>query len=209
LPTLATPVVLVDQDGHEHRSQVEAVDGLQLTVTGPAGLISGEPLLVGDALTLRWTQGGADSSAVPARLAAKRSDGPDRRLWDLELVGPVRQEQRRDHERIRVAGPVRFTQLRGALSGVQARTATGELLDVSEVGARCSLDAGAVWAARHNAAVQAEFELSDRSLDVTGRVLSSSVSTSDPSRRELVMIFDQRIPDWGELAATLRGDGRA
>ncbi|MGX7678946.1 PilZ domain-containing protein [Jatrophihabitans sp. DSM 45814] len=199
LPEVGQSVVLSDEDGGEHRSETRGVSAEQLTVLRPEQLAVGVPLLIGADLTLSWASGDGAVNKVRARIAKMRHDG-ETRLWDLEPTGEPWREQRRSWVRVPASGPITVTELVDEIRSLAPRTATGELLDISEVANRCLIDASAIWAARRNARVRATFALGSHEVQLDGRVTASKFSADGADRREVVIQFDQPVP----AADTLR-----
>jgi len=150
-------------------------------------------------MTLAWANGDSAVNRVRARVATMRYDGEDR-LWDLEPLCTPWREQRRLWVRVAATGPMTVTEIVDDVRSVEPKTASGELLDISEIATRYLMEARAIWACRRNARVRASFSLGVDEVELDGRVIASRVSGEDAERREIVMLFDQPVA----VAETLR-----
>jgi hypothetical protein len=193
LPDVGVFVTLEDEDGGEHRSQVQALDPPRLTLIRPDALAAGSALLVGAEVILVWASGSVAVNKTHSRIATMRNAN-GARLLDLEVQGPSWREERRHWVRVAVNGPVEIGEVADRTRSVAPRTATGELLDLSEVAVRCAVDANAIWACRRNARVRAAFALDGDGIELNSRVIASKVSTQDAARREIVLRFDDPSP---------------
>jgi hypothetical protein len=192
LPAVGAQVVIIDGYGRRHTGWAEDFTDRSLTISRLTDLADGDPLLIGDEMTLSWPDGSDAVIQAAARMAAmRRQDGA--RVWDIELLGEPRRLQRRQHVRAPVTGSVTLTQIPDAATAAAAvaRQTTGNLVDVSEVGLRCSIGATQIWASRRNCRLRAVFAIDGEECVVAGRVLLGQVSAADASQRELVLLFDE------------------
>lgn len=107
LPPVGSPAALREEDGRLYPSRVEGVDDAALTVAWPSGISAATPFEPGAEFELTWASG-SGIYAVPVRYAAPRTEGAVR-LWDLEVVGAVVVEQRREYVRVPTAAAVTVT----------------------------------------------------------------------------------------------------
>lgn len=207
LPEPGATIVIVDEYGREHRSQVTASpDERHHTLVRPDDVAVGDPLLIGDRLTLTWPVGDAAVGMVRARLTAMRRE-EERQLWDVEITDAAWSAQRRAHVRVEATGPVTISLRSATDDAAPVRSGVGELLDISEVALRLHLPVGQVWAGRRGAAVVLNLALDGAEVDLLGHVMSSRVRADD-SRREVVVRFDQPVPDPESLRTHLDGLSR-
>jgi hypothetical protein len=201
LPEAGQPVIIQDGDGREHRSQViECPAADRLTLTRPLDLVSGAPLLIGDSMTLSWSLGAGLAGLVAAKLIAMRRIN-DEPVWDAQLDGEISQVQRRAHIRAPAEGAITVSQILDAENPVAGRSATGELVDVSETALRCTLDSTEIWATRRKTAVRVQFQLGDASpIELTGHVIGGPSNSSEP-HRVVVVIYDQPVEPLDVLRA--------
>jgi hypothetical protein len=191
LPPSGQTVVILDEDGHEHRSVVEAVtDEQRMELRRPAGLAIGVPLLIGDVMTLTWTAGENTVGMVRARLVAMRRHD-ELAVWDVELIGEPWKIERRAHVRVNVDGTIRVSQVVDQDAPTAGRSAEGSLVDISEAAVRCALDAREIWASRRNSHVLVVFELGGHAFELPGRVVAGEIARRNSGLRDVVVSFDQ------------------
>jgi hypothetical protein len=202
LPAVEDFVVIVDEDNREHRTQVRAVEPAVITVLRPADVVAGDPLLIGDQIMVSWPDGDNGVGVVNAQLAAIRREGADR-LWDMKILGAPWREQRRGYVRAAASGPVLLTQVvddsTAPTASGRPRSAAGELLDLSEAAVRCSLPLTEIWASRRSTAVSVSFALDGEEHEIIGRVVTSKLSIQPGAGREVVVLFDQPVPNVDRL----------
>lgn len=203
LPQPGDVVIIIDEDGLEHRSSVEgAVQDGRIALLRPDGLALGAPLLIGDAITLTWAAGENKVGMARSRLAAMRRVG-DRPVWDAELIGEPWEIERRAHTRVPVDGAVTVSQVVDDDSPTAGRSAAGTLVDISVAAVRCAVAAREIWASRRHSRVIVVFELEAASYRLTGHVLSGEVARRDASLRDVIVTFDQSEADLARLRSYL------
>ena len=133
LPQSGDGVELRDEDGGEHRTDVQAVAGELLTVRRPAALAPGVPLLIGAGLLVSWSSGENAVTKTRARISAIRYAG-DLLLWDLALLGEPWQEQRRRWARVALTGPILVTEVVVQFEGASEQAEALRRYVVSHIG---------------------------------------------------------------------------
>lgn len=195
LPAPGDAVVVIDADRDEHRCQVVSTTDLSVGLLGPRIIKPGAPLLRGADITLAWAETTASVSKMRSTLLTIASTGAHR-VWEADAAGTPWREQRRQWDRVTAAGPVTITEIATDSSvglGGPPRVTAGELLDISEVATRCSIETDAVWARRRNHPVLLSFTLDRHPLEITGRILGHH--PNDPHRaNEIVVQFDRPCP---------------
>jgi hypothetical protein len=124
----------------------------------------------------------------------------DAHVWDLEIVDEPWREERRVWARVAAAGSIRVAEVVDGVRSLGPRTASGELVDISEVATRCRIEVRAIWACRRGARVRASFFLGDVEIEVSGQVIASKISAGEGEPHEIVVRFDQPVA----VAETLR-----
>jgi hypothetical protein len=205
LPQQGEAVVIVDEDGREHRSSIQAeAQDQRMALLRPTDLAIGVPLLIGDVMTLTWTAGENTVGMVRARIVAMRrlDELP---VWDIELAGKPWLVERRAHIRVAVDGPITVSQVLDQDAPTAVRSAEGELVDVSEAAVRCALDSREIWASRRNCKVVVAFKLGRQDFQLQGRVVTGELARRNTALRDIVVIFDQPVAGIEPLRAYLSG----
>jgi hypothetical protein len=191
LPDAGRTVTIEDEGGRQHRSRIEHSAAENLTLLRPSQVVAGDPLLIGDTMTLSWALDAGAVGLVQVKLTAMRRVGDDQ-VWDVDVVGEPWQAQRRTHLRVPAQGAITVSQVADEAGSAAERRTTGSLIDVSESALRCSVEGDAIWAARRHAGVEVCFTLDEQTLVIKGRVVNSMVS-GGATRREVVVLFDQPV----------------
>jgi hypothetical protein len=163
VPSINSLIEIVVNDEHAYRSRVEAkVDGA-LTVAAPIGAGDLEPPEVGTILTVGWTVARL-RYVVSVRLTNISRQRPPR--WVVEVVGEVRQENRRNFVRGGGGGTVRLSDI-GA--GNRVGPVVGKIIDLSEGGLRCHL---AVFDHQPGDPIHVQLALGGEAVEVDGLIQS-------------------------------------
>jgi hypothetical protein len=125
LPAINCLVDVVLLDGEIFHSRIEDISGLLITVGAPYGIRSEDVPVVGAGLEIAWVSGDR-RHAVDMRLKSITREQPPR--WELQVVGSVRLQTRRNY--VRGGGGEGVEIVKGG------QTYTGRVMDLSEGGVR-------------------------------------------------------------------------
>lgn len=189
-PDVNDLVQLRDSEGREYRSRVEASSPDLLTVGRPFDLAADHDLRPGATLMVRWTCA-RGIAVIPVRLVAAFLEGT-LPMWSMVVTGDGWIEQRRRYVRVPATGPVRLQMLD---NDAPVEPIAGHLVDVSEGGVRCSVEALAAARLPHECAVSASFSIGDRIFTPVGRIGFRRVATHAAGLTELVVVFDEPVKD--------------
>jgi hypothetical protein len=193
-PEPGDTVVLRDPAGREHESRVQGLGNGLLVVRQPRDLPADVAPGAGTELEVAWADSDGVVTVLPTRILVAHAAG-DLPVWSLSVTGPAVNEQRRRSDRALATGPVVVRAADAERSGVR-----GALVDVSEGGVRCAVQAGA--ADRFLASAQdvvAEFRLGAVDFAIPGKVEFLRPTRHPALLEELVVVFEQPVPDAGAL----------
>jgi hypothetical protein len=180
---------------------VEDVDDRFLTVARPLDLPAEHDLQVGSAvMTTWWVSSGV--WVLPCRLVEVRREGRVP-LWDVEIVGEGRREQRRAFVRAAVTGPV---SMRWSVTGQGEYRASGVIADLSEASLRLvSRDRAVADHAPVGGCIEVSLRTAGKSFELHAELLRvspvSGLLQNDASTQWQVVL---RFTDPGKAADELR-----
>lgn len=201
-PSINDPVVLRDDAGGAHASQVKDLSTGLVVVGRPKDLPEDDKTFgVGSELSVEWADADATVMVLPTRILAVHGD--DRELWSLVVTGGATIGQRRKFERVTATGPV---ELRPA-EGREIDAVAGSLIDVSEAALHCSVETGSAdgFLGDRNQVV-AVFRFGTADFAIPGRVEFARGTKRPMEIEELVVVFDQPVVDVEALRTQLAAD---
>jgi hypothetical protein len=185
-PAVGSIVVLNEQTGAAYPAEVLDVQEGFLRVNKPADQPGVDNIALGARLLVSWTQPHGRIH-LPVVLAARDTES----TWVLDVTAEPWREQRRQYDRA-VIELTATVQLRPTATGSSDDVATGDLVDLSEVGMRCSVKDSPDFLNTANVAVEVDLILHELPLTVLGQVLQTRASRPGEAR-EVVVLFDRPV----------------
>ncbi|MGY2873292.1 c-di-GMP-binding flagellar brake protein YcgR [Marmoricola sp. URHA0025 HA25] len=198
-PEINDPVVLRGAAGDEYPSRVVNLSTGLVVVAQPRDLPGDAAYGAGTDVSVEWADSDNAVMVLPTRILAVHGDDE---LWSLVVTGAAAIGQRRRFERVDATGPV---ELRPA-EGNDTAAVTGTLVDISEVALRCSIETGSAdgFLGQRNQVVAA-FRLGTADFAIPGRVEFARGTKRPMETEELVVLFDEPVPDPEELRKQVYG----
>jgi c-di-GMP-binding flagellar brake protein YcgR len=201
-PETGDPITLRDPAGREYVSRVQDLGNGLVVVARPRDLPPDDVLAAGTDVDVAWADADGVVTVLPTRILAAHAAG-DLPVWSLAVTGPAFNEQRRRSDRVAAAGPVVVRAAAAKRGGVN-----GALVDLSEGGVRCAVAAGtADQFLAGRADVVAEFRLGSVDFAIPGRVEFLRPTRHPAQLEEMVVVFDDPVPDAEELRAQVAALG--
>ncbi|MCW2541497.1 MAG: PilZ protein [Frankiales bacterium] len=187
LPDIRTEVVLRDQAGGAYRGEV-------LTVRGPNVVLAPlepavEPPPSGTRLLVTWPD--ARGLVCLPVLFAEALDHDGQANWVVEAVGESWREQRRQHVRAAIDAQMRIVY---AFADGDI-TVGAHLIDLSEVGLRCAVEAENDALCVASTPVKVHLDLGSDQIEVDGKVLYGRPGARRDGRLEVAVLFNRPVPE--------------
>jgi hypothetical protein len=196
LPRVHRLVTISDDEGQDFCSRVEDVEDGQLTVARPLTLPLEHRFEVGNLVYVSWPDPAGLTSAT-TRLARSHTRGT-LGLWELQVVGELHRDQRRQFVRVPALGQIELA-LVSEESGEKFPHVAGHLLDLSEAALRCALHAEDAGHFPQDADVLTSFALEERQFALPASVLKGERRRNDEDVVELVLSLRVVDPDASAL----------
>jgi hypothetical protein len=210
LPAVNALVSVRDED-RDYRSRVEDVYGDTVELARPLDLPLGHRFSVGSQLLVSWT-GERGLFVLPTTLTQQKREGVVN-LWVVQASGQGWVEQRRAYVRAEVSGPVMLRVLvLEAEAGEPADAAAdvlpeappievrGQLVDLSEAALRCVVpQESPLGDSDVGTPLHARFGVDGTEFALPGLLQRAAPNALRPELREVVVLFDQPVPQATEL----------
>jgi hypothetical protein len=175
-----------EQSGTAYSTEVIESQQSFLTVREPMNLPSQDAVPVGSRLLVTWTEA-QGRIHLPVILAARGED----ETWVLDVTAEPWREQRRRYDRTAV-DLIETVQLRPAAPGSDEDAATGQLVDLSEVGLRCAVKDPPEYLNVAGTPVEVQLVLSGAAMNIPGKVMQTRAGRPEEPR-EVVILFDRPV----------------
>jgi hypothetical protein len=203
LPEIHHLVTIRDSNGRESLSRVEDVQDGVLVLARPLDLLVEHEFGIGETVLVSWP---ADSGVTTATTELLESRLHGRLgLWIVQVIGPLRVEQRRRFVRVPAAGAIQLTITDDGKDGEPAERVenpqiTGQLCSVSEGALRCVIAHAEAAPLAARVTLEARFEFGKQDFCLPALVLRAEPSHRDRNLIEVILLL--QIDEDG--AATLR-----
>jgi hypothetical protein len=186
LPDIRTEVVLRDQAGGAYRGEVLNVHGPNVVLAPMDAAVDPPP--TGTRLLVTWPD--ARGLVCLPVLFAETISTDDEPNWVVEAVGESWREQRRQH--VRAAIDAQMQIVYAFADG--AVTVGAHLIDLSEVGLRCAVEAENDALCVASTHVKVHLDLGKDQLEVDGKVLYGRPGARRDGRLEVAILFNRPVP---------------